>query len=96
MDDVQPPQHVIQALTALADENRLRMVELLAGSAELTCGAIGAALGLSPSLVSHHLAVLESAGLIARRKAGPCTLNRLRRDELARRLSRLERLISAG
>jgi len=96
VDDVQPPQHVVQALTALADENRLRMVELLASSAELTCGAIGTALGLSPSLVSHHLAVLESAGLIARRKAGPCTLNRLRRDELARRLSRLERLISAG
>jgi len=71
------------------------MVELLAAGAELTCGAIGAALGLSPSLVSHHLAVLESAGLIARRKAGPCTLNRLRRDELARHLSGLERLIGA-
>lgn len=95
MDGVPPHQRVVRALTALADENRLRMVELLAAGAELTCGAIGAALGLSPSLVSHHLAVLESAGLIARRKAGPCTLNRLRRDELARHLSGLERLIGA-
>ena len=85
---------VVRAMTALADENRLRMVELLsAEDRELSCGAIGAALGLSPSLVSHHLAVLESAGIIDRRKQGPCTLNRLHREELSRRLSVLERLV---
>lgn len=95
MDDVDltVPRAMVQALAALADENRLRMVELLAVSREATCGEIGTALGLSPSLVSHHLAVLESAGIIGRRKAGPRTLNRLRRDEIARRLAGLERLI---
>jgi DNA-binding transcriptional ArsR family regulator len=60
---------------------------------ELSCGAIGMALGLSPSLISHHLGVLESASLIERRKDGLWTLNSLRRDELSRRLSGLERLV---
>ena len=49
--------------------------------------------GLSPSLISHHLGVLEGAGLIERRKDGLWTLNSLRRDELGRRLEGLERLV---
>ena len=73
------------------------MIEALGwGALAASSLVIGAALGLSASLVSHHLAVLESAGIIDRRKAGPCTLNRLRGDELSRRLSVLERLVRAG
>lgn len=84
----------IKVLAALSDENRYRIVELLANQEkELSCGAIGMALGLSPSLISHHLGVLEGAGLIERRKDGLWTLNSLRRDELQKRLSGLERLI---
>ena len=87
------PQEVVRVLSALSDVNRYRIVDLLAyGSAELTCGAICAALQLSPSLVSHHLSVLEEAGLIDRRKNGLWTLNSLRRDELARRLSGLHQM----
>ena len=89
-----PPQEVVQVLAALSDVNRYRIVELLAnGTAELTCGGICTALGLSPSLISHHLSVLETAGVIDRRKDGLWTLNRLRRDELARRLAGLQRII---
>ena len=89
-----PAQEVVQVLSALSDVNRYRIVELLAnGTAELTCGRICTALGLSPSLVSHHLSVLETAGIIDRRKDGLWTLNRLRRDELARRLAGLQRII---
>lgn len=85
---------VVKVLSALSDENRFRIVELLSGSeVELSCGAIGSALGLSPSLVSHHLGVLEGAGVIERRKDGLWTLNSLRRDELSRRLDSLDRLI---
>jgi DNA-binding transcriptional ArsR family regulator len=85
----------IRVLAALSDENRFRIVELLSSQnlpGEMSCGAIGMALGLSPSLISHHLGVLENAGLIERRKDGLWTLNSLRRDELGRRLSGLERL----
>lgn len=89
-----PPQEIVQVFAALSDVNRYRIVELLAnGTAELTCGAICSSLSLSPSLVSHHLSVLESAGVIDRRKNGLWTLNRLRREELARRLAGLQRMI---
>ena len=89
-----PTQETVQLFAALSDVNRYRIVELLGnGSAELTCGAICSSLGLSPSLVSHHLSVLETAGIIDRRKNGLWTLNSLRRDELARRLAGLQRII---
>ncbi len=88
------PKDVVRVLAALSDMNRYRIVELLSSDGiELTCGAIGGALGLSPSLLSHHLSVLEGAGLIDRRKNGLWTLNRLRRDELSRKLAGLHRII---
>jgi DNA-binding transcriptional ArsR family regulator len=93
----QPPaaHEAVRVLAALSDINRYRIVELLAGSGEMSCGAVGTALGLSPSLISHHLGVLEAAAVIQRRKDGLWTLNRLRRDELARRLSGLQRILVA-
>jgi len=91
----QEPHETVRVLSALSDVNRFRIVELLANAGELACGAIGNALGLSPSLVSHHLSVLEGAAIIERRKDGLWTLNRLRRDELARRLSGLQRIVTA-
>lgn len=85
------PREVVRILAALSDENRYRIVDLLsAGDADLTCGAICDALGLSPSLTSHHLAVLESAGIIDRRRNGLSTLNRLRREEISRQLALLQ------
>lgn len=87
-------RELLRVLAALADENRFHIVELLAnGESELSCGAIGAALELSPSLLSHHLAILEGTGLIARRRDGLCTLNRLRRDALSRHLDTLSALL---
>jgi ArsR family transcriptional regulator, arsenate/arsenite/antimonite-responsive transcriptional repressor len=91
----EPAQETVRVLAALSDVNRYRIVELLAGQGELSCGAIGSALSLSPSLISHHLGVLEGAAVIQRRKDGLWTLNRLRRDELARRLSGLQRIVAA-
>lgn len=92
---IESPRELVKTLAALSEENRYRIVELLtAEGAELSCGAIGNALGLSPSLISHHLSVLEGAGVIERRKNGLWTLNRLRRDELSRRLARLAPLMA--
>lgn len=86
----------VRVLAALSDENRFRIVELLAGSdSELACGAIGSALGLSPSLITHHLGVLESVGLIERRQNGFWTLNRLCRSELSRHVELLGALAGA-
>ncbi|CAN5892325.1 metalloregulator ArsR/SmtB family transcription factor [soil metagenome] len=91
--DSLPTQEIVRVLAALSDVNRYRIVELLAESDDLSCGSVGTALGLSPSLVSHHLGVLESAAVILRRKEGLWTLNRLRRDELKRRLAGLHRIV---
>jgi DNA-binding transcriptional ArsR family regulator len=97
VESVQQPsshQEVVRVLAALSDVNRYRIVELLAPEgAEITCGDIGRALDLSASLISHHLSVLESASVIERRKNGLWTLNRLRRDELRRRLTTLQRIV---
>ena len=94
VQNVLTSRDTVRVLSALSDENRFRIVELLSSTErELSCGAIGMALGLSPSLISHHLGVLESAGVIERRKDGLWTLNSLRRDELIRRLEGLDRIL---
>jgi DNA-binding transcriptional ArsR family regulator len=54
---------MIQALTALAEPNRFRIVELLRDRAR-PVGDIGAALRLNQPQVSKHLRVLKAAGLV--------------------------------
>lgn len=57
------------ALQALAEPNRARIVALLGQGEHCVCDA-GDALGLSSALVSHHLRVLRSSGLLRERRAG--------------------------
>ena len=86
---------VVRFMAALSEPNRYSIVRLLASNGEdMSCGAIGSATGLSPSLVSHHLSSLESAGVLERRRNGLWTLNRLRRDVLERHIATLSRLVS--
>jgi DNA-binding transcriptional ArsR family regulator len=54
---------------ALADENRTRVLLFLAGG-ELCVCQIVEMLGLAPSTVSKHMAVLHQAGLVESRKEG--------------------------
>jgi ArsR family transcriptional regulator, arsenate/arsenite/antimonite-responsive transcriptional repressor len=87
-------RETVRVLAALSDENRFRIVSLLAGEeGELTCGAISKALELSPSLLSHHLSILAEAGLIGRRKNGLWTMNALERCVIERQLASLVSLI---
>jgi DNA-binding transcriptional ArsR family regulator len=63
---------------ALADPTRRAMLEQLA-SGEATVGELAAPFDVSAPAISRHLRVLESAGLVARRKEGRlhyCTLVR--------------------
>ena len=89
-------REAVRVFAALSDENRYRIVQLLAEQPGLSCGAIGSALGLSPSLLSHHLSVLEDVRVVERRKQGLWTLNTLRRDELQRHVEQLGRLVGRG
>lgn len=95
MEDTQPTsRETVRVLAALSDENRFRIVELLAErEEELACGTIGKALDISPSLLSHHLAILAEAGIIGRRKNGLWTMNTLKRSVIDRQLKILDGLI---
>lgn len=62
----------VPALAALAHERRLALFRALvvAGPAGLSAGAIARALDVPPSSLSHHLGLLEQAGLTTVRRAG--------------------------
>ncbi len=55
---------------SLADENRLKILFMLAEHGELNVSAIGERLGQSQPAVSHHLTQLKNAGLIDYRREG--------------------------
>ena len=55
---------------ALGDETRLRIFEAISLSKQMNCGEIVSMRGVTPATVSHHLKVLNEAGLIACRRDG--------------------------
>ncbi len=74
-----------ETLKALADENRLAIVRLLAGGERCICDA-ATELGLSDALVSHHMKRLQAAGLVLTRKQGQwlhCRLSQAAFETLA-------------
>jgi len=54
---------------ALADPNRLRLLEVLAGGEQCVCDLQGI-VGAGQSLLSFHLKTLKEAGLVIDRRAG--------------------------
>jgi DNA-binding transcriptional ArsR family regulator len=54
---------------ALADENRVRVLMFLWDGELCVCQIVGM-LGLAPSTVSKHMAILHQAGLVESRKEG--------------------------
>jgi DNA-binding transcriptional ArsR family regulator len=62
----------ITALSALAQEHRLRIFRLLVRWApkQLAAGEIAEAVGIAPTSASFHLKELEQAGLIVSRRQG--------------------------
>lgn len=64
------PWRAVDSLMALAHETRLAIFRLLvqAGPEGLSAGAISVRLDVTPSTLSHHLAVLERAGILDSRR----------------------------
>jgi len=54
-------------LKVLAEPNRLRIFDLLMQGEQCNC-EMGDTLGMAPNLISHHLAVLQKAGLVEARR----------------------------
>jgi DNA-binding transcriptional ArsR family regulator len=55
---------------ALADDTRLRIFEAISAKEHMNCGEIVSLRGITPATVSHHLKVLQEAGLIGCRREG--------------------------
>jgi len=80
-------------LKALADENRMRIVELLADGEKCIC-EIAAALDASDALASHHVKTLREAGVVQTRRVGRwlhCSLAPAAFDALADHFEKLAR-----
>jgi len=55
---------------ALADETRLRIFQAISAAGQITCSEIVSRRGVTPATVSHHLKILNEAGLITCRRKG--------------------------
>ena len=65
-------RHVVAALAALAQDNRLDVFRLLveAGPEGMPAGAVAAALKLAPNTLTFHFDRLREAGLVTVRRDG--------------------------
>ena len=70
-------------LSALAEPNRLNIVELLRDGGALTLGEIADRLGLRLPQSSKHLKVLSDAGLVVVQAAANRRIFRLRKERFA-------------
>jgi DNA-binding transcriptional ArsR family regulator len=80
---------------ALADVNRLRMVQRLASGAASVTELIEH-VGLSQPLVSWHLGKLRASGIVTTRRSGRETLCSLRREAFDEALLRERMLLGLG
>lgn len=75
---------VLDALSALSQETRLRIVKFLirAGPEGAAAGAIGAAVDATASRLSFHLTALEHAGLVQSERASRNIIYRACYDQI--------------
>ena len=81
MTDQEQINSLLNFFKALADENRLKIVGLLAQKPS-SVEALADALGLSASTTSHHLARLSKSGLVSARADGHYYIYSLNTDAL--------------
>ncbi|MHB8606059.1 MAG: ArsR/SmtB family transcription factor, partial [Thermoplasmatota archaeon] len=70
----------LERAKALGDEKRFVVAALLSKRREMCACEVQAALGLTHATVSHHMGVLEAAGLVETERRGKWAYYRLTRD----------------
>ena len=94
MHDNELTQELLSFFKALADENRLKIIAVLARQ-PLSVEQIAAMLGLTSATISHHLGRLAQAGLVSARAQGYYSVYQFESGaltEMARRLLSAEML----
>ncbi|HUN61190.1 MAG TPA: metalloregulator ArsR/SmtB family transcription factor [Candidatus Sulfotelmatobacter sp.] len=76
-------QKVERISRALADETRLRIFEAITSGERISCSELVSMRGVTPATVSHHLRILQDAGLIACRREGQFVYSHANPEALA-------------
>jgi ArsR family transcriptional regulator len=61
---------ILRVAKALSDPTRLRMLRAIGAAGEISCGELAKRFPVSQPTVSHHLKILEEAGLVSTRHEG--------------------------
>lgn len=83
IDEDEAARQAVKVFKALADTTRYRIIQMLV-KGELGCADFNREFNLSVPAMSHHLHVLENAGLVSMRKAGTHIFIRLNAEYLQR------------
>lgn len=84
-------QEMLAIFQALSDENRLKIMNLLA-KGELSTPELLESVDIVQSTMSHHMKALSEAGLVQSRRVGKRSCYRVRKDTLERLTTYLELL----
>ncbi len=63
-------RQLLKIAKALSDGTRLRLLREIVASGEISCGELANRFPVAQPTVSHHLKVLEDAGLVTARREG--------------------------
>jgi len=86
--DVETLEKKCRFFKALADETRIKIIKLLKVREMCVCEVM-IALGITQSTTSHHLGILENAGLVKDRKEGKWVFYRLAEPKLIEKMGKL-------
>jgi len=89
--DIETADKQSRVFKALADETRLRILRLLEAREMCVCEVM-VALGLTQPTASHHLGILENAGLAKDRKEGKWVFYSLANTKLLENMRKLNLL----
>ena len=78
-----PDDEIVKMLKALADPNRLTIMEMI-GSDELCSCTLLENMNISQPTISHHLHILSESGLIVGRKEAQWIHYSINREKLAK------------
>ena len=76
------PEVIIKLSKALGDPTRFRILQAIAATEEIACGALTARFPITQATCSQHLKVLADAGLIVMRREGQFNYYHLVRETL--------------